>query len=77
MKLPDWQQKTMKCAVKTIKGIPKGDRPEKIVMGVDNRPKKSEHRKKYNKLLKSGMDKILYNSEFFSNLQRYLLKYCS
>ncbi|GLV31630.1 non-specific lethal 1 [Carabus blaptoides fortunei] len=64
MKLPEWQQKTLRANSKSMKGLSKLDRPEKITAGMDNnRPKtKSEHRnKKYNRLLKSGTMNALTN----------------
>lgn len=65
MKLPDWQQKSLRCNLKSLKGIVKSERTEKASLGVE-RPKKSEHRKKYNnRLIKSGMEKILLHSKSY------------
>lgn len=64
MKLPEWQQRSMRSSLKQLKGAMKVERAEKSGSGLDIRPKKSEHRRKYSRLLKSSNTNTLSTSKF-------------
>lgn len=67
MKTPEWQHRSARPSIKTVKFVSKGERSEKSIIPHDHQPKKqpTEHRRKYNRLIKTSTINALTASEFF------------
>lgn len=61
MKTPEWQQR--RSNLKAIKYYTKSDKYEKSALSLEQRPKKIEHRRKYNRLIKPSTANALTASE--------------
>ncbi|GJQ77628.1 hypothetical protein Trydic_g12756 [Trypoxylus dichotomus] len=53
MKTPEWQQRSSRSTIKSMKYITKSDRLDKMSVPMDHRSKKLDQRRKYPRLLKS------------------------
>lgn len=68
MKTPEWQHRSTRPSMKTVKFIAKGERLDKLSIPMEHQPKKPpppDHRRKYNRLLKSSTINALTASKFY------------
>ncbi|KAK5649252.1 hypothetical protein RI129_000281 [Pyrocoelia pectoralis] len=62
MKTAEWQHRSTRPNVKSVKFISKGDRSEKPIIPLDHQPKRlPDQRRKYNRLIKSSTINALSN----------------
>lgn len=64
MKTPEWQQRSSRSTMKSMKYITKSDRLDKLSMPIDHRSKKLDQRRKYPRLLKSTNVNAMSTSKY-------------